>query len=353
MLDSMQEGFLVINEKGILQEVNTELCNILRRPSSDLVGKAIVHFMAKESKMAFLQRVDDWKDKYSFIFQANFIRPNGSTVICMIKGTPLREEDGKVTGGFAMISDITDQITTYMDLQESEKKWRLLYDNMPGGSFVVNEDHEIEDVNEVVLKITGFSKDELLGNDCSLICGHDLSSCPIFTDNSKNINNIETFIGTKSKKLIPIIKSTRKITLENRVLIIENFQDLTKLKEVEQNLQEKEAQLLHSQKMEAVGVLVGGVAHDFNNLLTVINGYSDMILEEASSTDPFREEMEEIRNAGKRAKSLTAQLLAFSRKQVLKLQTIDLNSVILNVQKMLFRLIGEDIQLKTTLTKAF
>lgn len=110
-----------------------------------------------------------------------------------------------------------------------------------------------------------------------------------------------------------------------------------------------EAQFRQSQKMEAVGRLAGGIAHDFNNLLTVITGYSELMLHDLSENDPLRTEVDEIKKASDRAASLTTQLLAFSRQQVLAPKIIDLNSVIGNMERLLRRLLGEDIQLMTHL----
>ena len=110
-----------------------------------------------------------------------------------------------------------------------------------------------------------------------------------------------------------------------------------------------ENQLWHAQKMEAVGRLAGGVAHDFNNLVTVISGYSDLLLMSLAKENPLRRHVEEVKKAGDRAASLTRQLLAFSRRQVLDPQVLDLNAVISNVDRMLRRLIGEDIDLLSVL----
>jgi two-component system, cell cycle sensor histidine kinase and response regulator CckA len=106
-----------------------------------------------------------------------------------------------------------------------------------------------------------------------------------------------------------------------------------------------EAQLFHAQRMEGIGMVAGGVAHDFNNLLTIINGYSEMVMSCMEPDDPSRGMLREVYKAGERAISLTRQLLAFSRKQILQVQVIDLNSLIADAEKMLSRLIGEDVKI--------
>jgi PAS domain S-box-containing protein len=116
--------------------------------------------------------------------------------------------------------------------------------------------------------------------------------------------------------------------------------------------QEQADQLRQSQKMEAVGQLAGGVAHDFNNLLTAISGYSDLGLRRLGDGDPLRKNLEEIKKASTRATSLTRQLLAFSRKQMLQAKVIDLNAIVSDMDRMLRRLIGEDIDLVTFLEPA-
>jgi PAS domain S-box-containing protein len=113
-----------------------------------------------------------------------------------------------------------------------------------------------------------------------------------------------------------------------------------------------EEQLRQSQKMEAIGRLAGGIAHDFNNLLTVITGYSEVALSRLRAEDPLHMELDEIKQAGNRAAALTSQLLAFSRRQVLQPKVLDLNMVLANVEKLLHRLIGEDVNLVVSLAQS-
>jgi len=121
------------------------------------------------------------------------------------------------------------------------------------------------------------------------------------------------------------------------------------LREAEERAERKklEEQLRQAQKMEAIGQLTGGIAHDFNNMLTVIIGYSELMLQRLKADDPLRSEVEQVKEAGVRASLLTRQLLAFSRKQVLQPRVLDLNAVLTNMDRMLQRLIDENIDLVT------
>jgi two-component system cell cycle sensor histidine kinase/response regulator CckA len=132
--------------------------------------------------------------------------------------------------------------------------------------------------------------------------------------------------------------SVTLLELDGRKCIVGFFTDITERKHLED-------QFLQAQRMEAVGVLAGGVAHDFNNLLTVIKGYAELSMKDFAQNDPKRKDVEHIAKAARRAESLTSQLLAFSRKQILQPKILNLNDIIDETNKMLQRLIGEDIEI--------
>jgi PAS domain S-box-containing protein len=128
------------------------------------------------------------------------------------------------------------------------------------------------------------------------------------------------------------------------------LRDVTRRRTAEEALRESELRLSQAQKMEAVGRLAGGIAHDFNNLLTSIIGYSDLVLEELGDAHANRADVEEIMRAAERAGGLTRQLLAFSRRQVLQPRAVELNAVVADIDRMMRRLIGENIELVTLQT---
>jgi PAS domain S-box-containing protein len=226
------------------------------------------------------------------------------------------------------------------ELKTSEEKWHSLYENLPGGSFTVNDNYIIEDVNDVLCAVTGFTRAELVGQRCGIICPKGPHKCPIFDLGKERIDNNETAVKAKDGRLVPIIKSARRIPFGNSDVIVENFQDITDRKHLEE-------QLHHARKMEAVGQLAGGVAHDFNNILTAIIGYGTLLQMGFPEGDPSRAKVDQILGAAERAAELTRSLLTLSRKRVVELQPLLLNDCVSEMKGLLSRLIREDIEFRT------
>ena len=210
-------------------------------------------------------------------------------------------------------------------------------------------------VNPAVSRVTGYSQEELIGLNWwrTFHPGDRYAQVErLFHDLERGaVVNYEMPLVTKHGEERVISWSTaNRFTAEGELLeFIGIGTDVSPRKAAEEKLQKSEQQLRQAQKMEAVGRLAGGVAHDFNNLLTIITGYSQMLLTRLAPDDPARAELAEIKEAGDRAVALTGQLLAFSRKQVVQPKVLDLNAVVTNLDKMLQRLIGEDILLATAL----
>ena len=159
----------------------------------------------------------------------------------------------------------------------------------------------------------------------------------------ENMTAYEIEIIAKDGRHIPLEVNTKYVYQNGVAVGVQGIaRDVTERRSLE-------AQLRQSQKMEAIGQLAGGVAHDFNNLLTAINGYSSLALQRVDDDSPIKPYLEEVKKAGDRAANLTRQLLAFGRKQILQPLALDLNSVVSDMNKMLRRLIGEDVALAAKL----
>ena len=205
------------------------------------------------------------------------------------------------------------------------------------------------DVNESFLRVTGYSREEVIGRTAvELNFWRKLEVRADFIEMLKeqgSVRNLEIEFRTKSGEIRIAVDSAEVIDLAGQKCVIAIFRDITEQKTLEK-------QLRQTQKMEAVGQLTGGIAHDFNNLLGVIIGYSEILELRLPPGDPLHKECLQIKKAGQSAASLTRQLLAFSRQQVLEPRVLDLNAIVLNVEKMLRRLIGEHIDLRTKLAPA-
>jgi len=207
---------------------------------------------------------------------------------------------------------------------------------------------EIEYVNPAFSRITGYSREEALGQNPRMLKSGNQDPA-LYQQLWETILQGKVWHGElinrrkdgslyhEQMNIAPVRGEGGEVTH-----FIATKQDITARKELEQRF-------VQAQKMEAVGRLAGGVAHDFNNLLTVINGYAQILTQRSSPKDPRRSLFEEIQMAGERAATLTRQLLAFSRRQVLEPRVLDLSSVLGNTEKLLRRLIGEDIELATKL----
>jgi two-component system cell cycle sensor histidine kinase/response regulator CckA len=205
------------------------------------------------------------------------------------------------------------------------------------------------DVNESFLRVSGYSREEVIGHT-SLELNfwgrpEDRDSFIEMLRRQGSVRELEITFRTKSGEIRTAVDSAEIIDVAGLECVIAIFRDVTEQKSLEK-------QLRQTQKMEAVGQLSGGIAHDFNNLLGVIIGYSEILEHRLPPDDPLQKECLQIKKAGQSAASLTRQLLAFSRQQVLEPRVLDLNGIVLNVEKMLRRLIGEHIDLKTKLDPA-
>jgi PAS domain S-box-containing protein len=226
-------------------------------------------------------------------------------------------------------------------LRRSEINFRSLVTNAPYGVCRCNSSGILLDVNPALVTMLGYTGSELVGRNLGNLYA-DSQQWFTLADYLRSLQKFNGLVAEwlrKDNSSIIVRLSGRAMRGERNEIFFELFtEDVTERRALEQ-------QLRQSQKMEAVGRLAGGIAHDFNNLLMVISGYSEFLLERIGSDPALRGPAQEIANAAERATSLTRQLLAFSRKQMLAPKVLDLNAIVTENLKMLTRLIGEDIDL--------
>ena len=231
------------------------------------------------------------------------------------------------------------------ELRESDARLRLFVDHATDGFFVIDAaSGAVVEVNEQACASLGYARDELIGATTTRFDRH---ASHLDVNRRLAAREIVTFESRHLRKDgtdFPVEIRIRPFDARGQTYHLALVRDITARRELED-------QLRQAQKMEAVGRLAGGVAHDFNNLLTVINGYTDVLLDEIAPDAAERTDLTMIREAGDRAATLTAQLLAFSRRSIIAPKPVNLNALVERLAKMCRHLVGEHIAVVTELDR--
>lgn len=244
-------------------------------------------------------------------------------------------------------------------LIQSEEKYRFLVENMTDAVWTIDLDFAISYMSSSIQRILGFTPEEMkqrtpeqILTDESLLHVRSLVSERISSEKSSGILNdqsvvveVEQFCKDKSIKWIEYTAKPMRDSSGEIIGLYGVSRDISQHKKAEEEKRVLQDRLAMAQKMESLGRLAGGVAHDFNNLLTVIQGHSEIALQELSPNDHFYDSFDQIHKAAADSASLTHQLLAFARKQVVESKVLDLNKTVESMLKMLGRLIGENVEL--------
>jgi PAS domain S-box-containing protein len=320
-------------------EVNDIACVRLEYAREELLGMTMQEITLPEALAVDSAAEGRFRTKGNLLYERMHLGKSGRKIPVEISNR-LFELDGKPMI-FATVRDITERKRVEKALRDSEEKYRNLIEVAHEGILVV-ENAKVIFFNNRLLEMLGYSREEMMDMEIArLIYKDDVSEA------------MERYAARAAGELIPkvIFRDVRKdgrviwveavgqrIEWEGRTAVLYFTSDITERK----NLEEQFAQ---AQKMEAIGQLTGGIAHDFNNVLQVIMGYCEILA--PSLLEESKKYVEQITVAAEKAAALTTQLLAFSRKQVLRPQVVDTKDLILSMQKMLERVIGEDIELRT------
>ncbi len=332
-------GELILTNAAARRMVSSDIEDDLRgRPLTDFVTTS-----ARAELRARLDRIASTGSDES-PFETVGMRRDGSEFPVVVHARSITLRDGPATALF--VYDVSDERAAEATLSASEHRYRELFVGNPQPMWVYDlETLRFLAVNNMAVTRYGWSREEFLAMTIADI--RPPEDVPALRANvATDTEAIQTSGPWRHRRrdgtILEVEITSHAITWDGRAARLVLAFDMTQRRSLEE-------QLRQAQKMEAVGRLAGGVAHDFNNLLTVIAGYADVLRGDLAPGDARIEDVEEILRASDRAAGLTHQLLAFSRRQVLKPQVLDLNASVRDVQSMLTRLIGEDVELRSSL----
>jgi two-component system, cell cycle sensor histidine kinase and response regulator CckA len=347
ILDAAGEGILGLDLQGRVTLVNPAAAALCGWKAEELLGKHQHTFIHHSSEDGTPYSADDCptyatlRDGESHQGLDFFWRKDGTGFPIEFISTPLREE-GKVVGAVVIFKDITERNL----VEEQLLKLSQAVMQSPVSIMITDTYGNIEFVNPKFTEISGYEPSEIIGRNPRLLKSGRTSG-EVYKQLWSTISSGQVWSGEIHNRhksgethweratISPITNSAGVIC--HYMAFKENMTERKRLEE----------QLRHAQKMEAIGQLAGGVAHDFNNILTVVLGFGQLLQSSLAKDDPKRGHMDQILDAADRATHLTNSLLAFSRKQVMLLQQVELNELARRLTKFLVRIIGEDISLKT------
>ncbi|MGV3720382.1 MAG: PAS domain S-box protein, partial [Actinomycetota bacterium] len=349
IIEASEDAIISATREGVVQTWNLGAERTLGYLSAEMVGKPLSLLAAPAfaaEQLALMERVLAGEPVRGVT--AAYLRKDGGLIELSQTLSPIRDAEGGVIGISSISRDLTEQQRLHAERAALLARLRLYLSRSPIGCLVTGPDGRIQEWNAAAEAILGYSESEAVGRT--------IDELGLVSESARaHVEHIRARLraGDMTAHCADenVTKDGRSIFCEwyNTPLqgpdgayggSLSMFVDITEKRRLE-------AQLRHTQKMEGIGQLAGGIAHDFNNMLAVICGYTEMVLGMLPGAHPVRGNLLEVQKAADRAAALTRQLLAFSRKQLLAPKVLDLNQVVLELDTMLRRLIGEDVELVT------
>jgi two-component system cell cycle sensor histidine kinase/response regulator CckA len=372
IVEATQEWVWATDVDGVHTYSNPAVEAILGYSPEEIVGMAqeLMHPQDRADVQAVrrerIARAEGWKGRIM-----RWRHRDGSWRYLESNAAPIVGPDGEVQGLIGSDRDVTERILAEEErmrllaaerdarasaedalraLDESAARYRQLFENARDSILVIGPDGRLVAANDAALRLTGYGRDELVGMDVMALVA------PTSVEKAREQFQLKLSgaVAHTSYEVHLLRKDGRTVPVEIHSWVIEEAGKPVAVHGIVRDVTERhelEEQLRHAQKMDALGRLAGGISHDFNNLLTAMSGYCEFLLAGLDERDPLRHDAEEIRKAAERAAGLTRQLLAFSRRQVLEPHIVDLNAVITETERLLRRLIGEQIELGVHLSR--
>jgi two-component system, cell cycle sensor histidine kinase and response regulator CckA len=349
IVDTAREGIWLIDDQSRTTFANRALEKMLGYAPGEMLGKSVFEFLDGEGRARTEQSLARRRQGVSERQDQKYLHKDGTPVWVLMEASPMLDDAGNYSGGLAMVTNVTDRKRAEDDLRASEERYRLLFDGCPLPIWLTDVSSlRFIEVNQAALDLFAYEREEFLRLDVGALVSRD----ELLRVEQDLIDSLARGVQQRSRRavkkngvVVELAGTSQTFLLGDRQVALVIVQDMTERNRLE-------AQLTQSRKMEAIGILAGGVAHDFNNLLSIMVTYTAFALEALAPGAPLRADIEEVAKAGERAVSLVRQLLAFSRQQILEPTILDLNATLAAIEPMLRRLVGENIELLTVMEPA-
>jgi two-component system cell cycle sensor histidine kinase/response regulator CckA len=342
-LESATTEAVALHDAGRILEVNDAFVRMFGYSHpSEVIGRSVLEFGAPEGNRQVMEALRTGRETP---YESTGLRKDGSVFVAELTGRAAHFRGKAVR--MTAIRDITARRRAEEARRASEAGYRALVDQAIFGIYRSTPGGRLLTVNPALVRMLGYdSAEEVLALDMAReVYAEPTERSRLLVEHAgADFREADVVWKRKDGRLINVRLTVRVVYApDGEIECFESFaEDVTEKRALGE-------QLRQAQKMEAVGRLAGGIAHDFNNLLTAILSYVDFLLLSLGSDHPAREDAEEVRRAALKAADLTRQLLAFSRRQVLQPKLLDLNTIVVEMEKLLRRLIGEDVVLLTSL----
>jgi two-component system, cell cycle sensor histidine kinase and response regulator CckA len=333
-------------------QVNKAFCDMTGYTEQELCSmnlKSISHPEDYQSCMKHIRELLSGKTN-NFIIEKRFLTKSGDPVWVRSSVSAVRDKLGNVSNLIGLFEDISERKRAEECLQTSEAKYRSIFEETKDVIFISTPEGEFADINPAGLELLGYSTlEELKKIDIPNDLYENAQDRVLFQqliEQQGYVKDFEEHFKKANGQHIAVRITAAAIRDEKGKVI--NYRGIMRDVTLEKTL---EHQIMQAQKMEAVGQLAGGIAHDFNNILSAIIGYGHLVLMQIQEDSPLRPYVEQILDSSERAATLTQNLLAFSRKQIINLQPCRVNEIIKKATPVLTKLIREDIELKLELSE--
>ena len=355
VVENAKEAIFVAQDR-VLKFVNRAAEEISGYSRGELTSRPFIDFVHPDDREMIIGNYQKRLrgEALPLVYSFRVVDRDGKTLWVEVNAVVITWNGGPAALYF--FRDITERKQAEEALRSSEMRYRTILENTEEGYYEVDLAGNLTFFNDSVCRLYGYPREELIGMNNRQYTSQDTAK-KVFQEYNqvyktgipRRLYDFELVLKDGSKRYVEVSILLQRDSSGEPIGFRGIVRDITERKRADEEMKSLQEQLRQSQKIEAIGLLAGGIAHDFGNLLAIIQGYSELALLKLPKENPVTKDIEEVTKAGLRAKDLIGRLLAFSRRQIFETSVLDLNAILRDLEKMLRRIIGEDIELVTLL----